>query len=119
VGVSYDYTPTVTGAGSTPRFFIGAGDTCGGTVDPATGAYQFTPQTSGPCVVAVQACDASQTSACNTQSTTVEVARADGFADGVGLSGGGCGCQSVTDAGSVWGFVVAALGGLRLRRRRG
>ncbi|MGE3543324.1 MAG: tandem-95 repeat protein, partial [Kofleriaceae bacterium] len=51
-------------------------DTCGGMIDPSTGAYAFTP--SGPmppasCVVSVQVCDGGAPDQCATQTVTVTI----------------------------------------------
>ncbi len=93
-------------------------DTCGGTVDPATGEYTFTPPNPSPpdCVISVKACDDGQPAQCTTQTTTITLSgRADGFAEDVGVSGGGCRCSGASALPSAfWGGALL----LFLRRRR-
>lgn len=58
--VTYTYAATVADPdGPAPAWSLGAGDTCGGTIGPATGVYTFTPAGAPPasCVVAIQVSD--------------------------------------------------------------
>jgi hypothetical protein len=122
----YSYSATSTdpdGPGAT--WSVIAGDTCGGTIDPATGVYTFTPSNSAPspCIVAVQVCDEGLPDLCATQSSTVTIGTGGsgdgGFVDGVGASGGGCGCRSSTGLASLpWYGIPALLVVMRRRRRR-
>ena len=52
-------------------------NSCGGTIDPASGVFTFTPAGPAPpanCVVAIQFCDTGAPNACASQETTVTIA---------------------------------------------
>ncbi|HEY8205978.1 MAG TPA: Ig-like domain-containing protein [Myxococcaceae bacterium] len=123
-GTPYVYDATATdpdGPGAT--WSVGAGDTCGGTIDPATGHYTFTPgaATPSPCTLAVQVCDGGSPNQCVTQATPVTITRPSGdagFLDGLGASGSGCGCSSGAALASLPWYGIPALLALARRRRR-
>jgi MYXO-CTERM domain-containing protein len=72
----YTYAAAATDPESDPiTWSLGAGDTCGGTIDVG-GVYSFTPLGPNPpasCVVSVQACDDGSPALCDTQATTVTI----------------------------------------------
>jgi uncharacterized repeat protein (TIGR01451 family) len=77
-GQPYAYSPMVMDAdGPGETWSKGTADTCGGTVDPNTGAYHFTPMGPTPpasCVVQITVCDGGTPNLCVTQTTTVTIA---------------------------------------------
>ncbi|MGQ0508158.1 MAG: Ig-like domain-containing protein [Myxococcaceae bacterium] len=105
--------------GATLTWTVGAGDTCGGTVDPATGRYTFTPPSPLPesCVLSVRVCDDGSPQKCSTQTTVIPLAApGSAFAEGVGVSGGRVGgCSS---SGGLSPTLLGAAGVLLLARRQ-
>ena len=71
----YTYDATAVDPDGTGQAWSTLGsDTCGGTINPTSGEYTFTPAGPTPpasCVVAIQVCDAGL--ACDSQSTTVTI----------------------------------------------
>jgi hypothetical protein len=56
--------------------FVQGTHTCGGSIDPNSGVFSFTPGGPTPpssCVVAIQVCDGASPELCDTQSTTVTI----------------------------------------------
>src|SRR5439155_22565846 len=56
--------------GPSATWSVAPGDTCGGTIDPSTGAYAFTPAGPTPpasCVLTVKVCDGGSPNLCATQ----------------------------------------------------
>ncbi len=105
--------------GTTLTWSVGPDDTCGTTVqDPATGEYTFTPANPPPasCVLSVKVCDSGTPPQCTTQSAVITLAPGSesGWAEDVGISGGGCNCGSV---GALPAGLWAAVTMLALRRR--
>jgi MYXO-CTERM domain-containing protein len=75
---AYSFTPGVTDVdGPTSRTWSrAAGDTCGGLVNSATGAYSFTPAGPAPaasCVLGLSVCDAGSPSACGELLRTITI----------------------------------------------
>jgi uncharacterized repeat protein (TIGR02543 family) len=116
---TYLYTPVVADPdGPAPlTITVDPSDTCGGVIDPVDGRYSFTLDAEGTCLVAITACDAA--GACRTQQTTVTITVVvGGFLDGMGASGGGCGCSAGAELAALPWYGIPALVVLVRRRRR-
>jgi alpha-tubulin suppressor-like RCC1 family protein len=77
-GSAFAYLATSTDVDSTDlTWSVLPLDTCGGTIDAASGSYAFTPPTPvspSSCILAIQVCDGGTPEACATQTTTVAIA---------------------------------------------
>ena len=75
--VAFTYVPTIDDPdGPGQHWSLASGHTCGGTVDPDSGQFVFTPAGPVPaadCVVALQVCDGGTPDECATQSGTVTI----------------------------------------------
>src|SRR5205814_1317055 len=76
----YTYNLTVADPdGPSATWSVAPGDTCGGTIDPSTGAYAFIPTGPTPpasCVLTVKVCDGGSPDLCATKSAARHVVAA-------------------------------------------
>ncbi|HMC96989.1 MAG TPA: thrombospondin type 3 repeat-containing protein, partial [Flavobacteriales bacterium] len=100
VDVPYSYDANVADVdGPGQSWTLLPAHTCGGTINPSTGEFFFTPIGPAPpssCVVAIQVCDGGTPNLCATQSATVTIGL---DADGDGVGNGIDNCPTVANAG--------------------